>query len=170
MALRGHRTIRISIASHLSISPPAMQTLFDPAARAQILARIDRLSADRAPLWGKMDAGRMIVHLAAQLHAGLGELACAPKKTPLNNWLMRRLIIYVIPWPKGSPTAPEFLAQPSATWDEDVSALRSAIARFGARRPEDAWPPHPAFGPLTGRMWGVLAWRHLDHHLRQFGV
>jgi hypothetical protein len=147
-----------------------MHTLFDDDARAGIRARIDRLTPDRRPLWGKMDAGTMIVHLTAQLRAGLGELACAPKKTPLNNWLMRRLIIYVLPWPKGTPTAPEFLAQPSTTWDEDLAALRAAMDRFAARGPGAAWPPHPAFGPLTGRMWGVLAWRHLDHHLRQFGV
>lgn len=147
-----------------------MQTLFDAAAREAILARVDRLAADRKPLWGKMDAGKAVVHLTAQLRAGLGELTCEPKKTPLNNWLMRRLIVYWLPWPKGSPTAPEFLAQPSATWDEDLAALRSAIGRFGARGEGGAWPQHPAFGPLTGRMWGVLAWRHLDHHLRQFDV
>jgi hypothetical protein len=83
---------------------------------------------------------------------------------------MRRLVIYWLPWPKGTPTAPEFLAQPSGTWDDDLAALRSAIARFAARDPASDWPRHPAFGALDGRMWGVLAWRHLDHHLRQFGV
>jgi hypothetical protein len=147
-----------------------MTTLFDSDARERILARIDRLAPQQKPLWGRMDAPRMIVHLTAQLHTGLGELKCAPKKTPLNNWLMRRLIVYWLPWPKGSPTAPEFLAQPSATWNEDMATLRSAIARFGARGEGGEWPQHPAFGALSGRMWGVLAWRHLDHHLRQFGV
>ncbi|HEX6368963.1 MAG TPA: DUF1569 domain-containing protein [Longimicrobium sp.] len=147
-----------------------MPTLFDPAARERILSRVDRLTAQQKPLWGKMDAGRMIVHLAAQLHTGLGELKCEPKKTPFDNWLMRRLIVYWMPWPRGTPTAPEFLAQPSTTWDQDMATLRSAIARFGARGEGGDWPRHPAFGALNGRMWGVLAWRHLDHHLRQFGV
>lgn len=147
-----------------------MPTLFHPAARDALRARIDRLAPMMTPQWGKMNAGQMIVHLTAQLRAGLGELPCAPKKTPMNNWLMRRLVIYVLPWPKGTPTAPEFLAQPTGTWDEDVAALRSAIDRFAARGPDAAWAEHPAFGPLTGRMWGALSWRHLDHHLRQFGV
>jgi hypothetical protein len=147
-----------------------MTTLFEPAARDGIRARVDRLTSAQKPLWGRMDAGRMVVHVTAQLRAALGELECRPKKTPMNNWLMRRLVIYWLPWPKGSPTAPEFLATPPASWDEDLAALRSAIERFGARSEGDAWPPHPAFGPLTGHMWGVLAWRHLDHHLRQFGV
>ncbi|HEV3050633.1 MAG TPA: DUF1569 domain-containing protein [Longimicrobium sp.] len=147
-----------------------MPTLFDDAARAGIHARIDRLTADRRPLWGKMNVGQMIVHLTAQLRTGLGELACAPKKTPLDNWLMRRLLIYVLPWPKGTPTAPELLAQPSTTWEQDLAALRAAMDRFAARGPGGVWAVHPAFGRLTGRMWGVLAWRHLDHHLRQFGA
>jgi hypothetical protein len=147
-----------------------MPTLFDPAAREGILSRVDRLTPRQQRLWGKMDVGQMIVHLTAQLHTGLGELVCAPKKTPFDNWFMRRLIIYWLPWPKGTPTAPEFLAQPSGTWDDDMAALRTAIARFAARDPESEWPRHPAFGALSGRMWGVLAWRHLDHHLRQFGV
>jgi hypothetical protein len=147
-----------------------MPTLFEPAARDAIRARIDRLAPRMTPRWGKMNAGQMIVHLTAQLRAGLGELPCAPKKTPMNNWLMRRLVIYVLPWPKGTPTAPEFLAQPTGTWDEDLAALRGAIDRFSANGPGGAWAEHPAFGPLTGRMWGTLSWRHLDHHLRQFDV
>ena len=147
-----------------------MPTLFDPAARDAIHVRIDRLAPQMTPQWGKMNAGQMIVHLTAQLRAGLGELAGAPKKTPLNNWLMRRVIIYLLPWPKGTPTAPEFLAQPTGTWDDDMAALRAAVDRFGSHGPGGAWAEHPAFGPLTGRMWGTLAWRHLDHHLRQFGV
>jgi hypothetical protein len=147
-----------------------MPTLFDPDAREGILARVDRLTPLQQRLWGKMDTGQMIVHLTAQLRTGLGELTCAPRRTPVDNWLMRRLVIYWLPWPKGTPTTPEFLAQPSGTWDEDVATLRSAITRFGARDPGGEWPRHPAFGALSGRMWGVLAWRHMDHHLRQFGV
>ena len=94
-----------------------MHTLFDPAAREDILSRVGRLTPGHKPLWGSMDAPKMIVHLTAQLHTGLGELKCAPRKTPLDNWLMRRLVIYWLPWPKGTPTAPEFLAQPTASSD-----------------------------------------------------
>lgn len=145
------------------------RTLFDPAAREAIRARVDRLTPERKPLWGRMDAGKVVVHLTAQLRAGLGELPCAPQKTPFNNWLMRRLIVYG-PWPRGAPTAPEFLATPPATWAADMADLRAAIDRFGARDEAGEWPEHPAFGRLSGRLWGVLAWRHMDHHLRQFGV
>jgi hypothetical protein len=145
-------------------------TLFDSAAREQILARVDRLTPDRKPLWGQMDAGRMVAHVTDQLRAGLGELPCAPRNTPMKNAIIKRLVIYVMPFPKGLPTAPEMLSTVPATWDADVAALRLALDRFGARDPKTAWPEHPAFGRLTGKLWGVLSWRHMDHHLRQFGV
>jgi Protein of unknown function (DUF1569) len=147
-----------------------MPTLFDPAARAGIRARVDRLTPESPRQWGKMSIGEMVVHVSRQLRLALGELPCEPRKTPFRNPLLKRLIIYLLPWPKGTPTAPELLQGVPGTWNEDVDALRTLIDRFGARGPAGEFPEHPAFGRLNGRMWGVLGWRHLDHHLRQFGV
>ena len=44
------------------------------------------------------------------------------------------------------------------------------LARLASKSPTEVWPEHPAFGSLTHRAWGVLKYRHADHHLRQFGV
>lgn len=147
-----------------------MPTLFDRAAADRIRLRLDRLTPHGQPLWGTLSAGGMVAHLSDQLRAALGELACAPKRTPLNNPLMRRLVIYVLPWPKGLPTAPELLSTPAGDWQADMEGLRALIDRFAERGSAGPFAPHPAFGRLTGRMWGVLAWRHVDHHLRQFGA
>lgn len=148
-----------------------MPSLFDPAARAGILARVDRLTPASRRQWGQMSIGQMVVHVSAQLRLALGELPCEPRSTPFKNPLVKRLIIYLLPWPRGTPTAPELLeGTPAAALDQDLKALRTLIDRFGARGPGGEFPEHPAFGKLTGRLWGVLAWRHLDHHLRQFGV
>lgn len=147
-----------------------MPTLFDPAAADGIRRRLDRLTPDGRPRWGTMSAGRMVAHVSDQLRVALGDLPCEPRPGPMNNPLVRRLVIYVFPWPKGSPTAPELLTTSAGDWAADVAALRSLIDRFTAAGPAGRLAPHPSLGPLTGRMWGVLAWRHLDHHLRQFGV
>ena len=56
------------------------------------------------------------------------------------------------------------------TWEADVDRLRDLIGRFAARGPNASWPPSRAFGRISGRSWGVLQYKHLDHHLRQFGV
>ena len=68
------------------------------------------------------------------------------------------------------PTAPELLAREPRDWTSDVADVQSLLARAAATRTTDAWPEHPAFGKLSTRAWGVLIYRHMDHHLRQFGA
>jgi hypothetical protein len=47
---------------------------------------------------------------------------------------------------------------------------RELLDRAASARTTDTWPEHPAFGKLSTRAWGVLIYRHMDHHLRQFGA
>jgi hypothetical protein len=70
----------------------------------------------------------------------------------------------------GKFTAPELLARAPAAWNGEVEALGATIDRFAGRTPSGSWLPHPAFGRLSGRAWGVLSYRHMDHHFRQFGI
>ena len=55
-------------------------------------------------------------------------------------------------------------------WREDVVTLHALVDRVGARSPDGSWGTHPVFGQVSGPEWGLLCWRHLDHHLRQFRV
>jgi hypothetical protein len=83
------------------------------------------------------------------------------------NWL----VIHAVPWPKGKgKSPPEFLATRPTTWEADVGRLRDLVERFSARGPSAPWPANLAFGRISGRSWGVLEYKHLDHHLRQFGM
>jgi len=76
-----------------------------------------------------------------------------------------------VPWPKGKgKSPPEFLATRPTTWQADDSRLRDLIARFSDRGPAAKWPASRVFGHISGRSWGVMLYKHLDHHLRQFGV
>jgi hypothetical protein len=147
-----------------------MSTLFDRADRTTLLYRIDRLQATNPRLWGKMELGEMLVHAAEQLRLGLGEIPVEERKTPFNRPLVRQFIVYLMPWPKGSPTAPELIPTSAVEVEEGKARLAALVGRFGERTPDDAWPVHPAFGPLSGKAWGVLSYRHLDHHLRQFNA
>ena len=147
-----------------------MPTLFDPSARAQIVSRLSRLAPDRQPLWGRMNAGQVQTHLADQLRSGLGDLACRSRGGPFRFFPLRELIIYLLPWPKGVPTAPELLSTSPAEFAGDQKVLAELVERFGTRKDGEPWGEHPAFGRISRRAWGVLAWRHLDHHLRQFGL
>lgn len=147
-----------------------MKTLFDERLRSAMLARIERVTTESRPQWGKMNAEQMLAHLSEALRMAVGELPAKSKKLPLRFSPLRELIIYVLPWPKGAPTAPELLPSDSRSVETSKSELRRLLAEFGGRATRDDWPEHPAFGRLGRRGWGRLAWRHLDHHLRQFGV
>ena len=149
-----------------------MKTAWNDGDRRELQNRMAALAEDRKPLWGKMTAHQMVCHLAHSLRMATGDLHVAPKKMLLRFWPLKQLVIYFAPFPKNAPTAPELIISgTSNSWNADVNDLR-ALCDLVAARAGDAgrWPPHPAFGQLTPRAWGVLIYRHLDHHLRQFGV
>jgi len=146
------------------------RTIFDPAARAELLTRLDRLDATAAPRWGKFTAPRMVSHLISAIRIALGDEPARFRPSLLSNRLMRWCVIHHLPWPKGVPTAPEMLARAPESWATDVTALKAVIARAAANGASGSWALHPAFGDLSGREWGALIHRHVHHHLTQFGV
>jgi hypothetical protein len=118
-----------------------------------------------------MSAQQMVCHLSESLKMALGELKVAPKKLPIRYPPLKQLIIYLAPFPKNAPTAPELVITTTANaWTRDVGDLQALVDRFAARGQDGSWPDHPAFGRLSSRAWGVLIYRHMDHHLRQFGT
>lgn len=148
-----------------------MPSLFNPNTRDAVLARTARLSPTSQPLWGRFTAQEMVCHVSCELREGLGELETGPLPRRLALAPVSWLLIHIVPWPKGRGKSPrEWLATQPTTWDADVARLRDLIHRFAARGPRADWPPNRAFGAISGRSWGVLEHKHLDHHLRQFGV
>jgi hypothetical protein len=146
------------------------KTLFDGAAREELGRRMESIDPGRGPLWGKMNAGQMLAHVNAALRMATGELPTKPKKSPLANPLGRWLIIYAMKWPQGAPTAPELLSTPPGEWAGDLAQFRRLLEEVGAKPVDGDWPRHPAFGKMKGVHWGVLGYKHVDHHLRQFGA
>ena len=147
-----------------------MKTLWDPAAREELCERIARLDPSAERRWGSMTAPAMVAHLADAMLMTLGELHIPSRNLPLRYTPLKQLIIFWLPFPKSAPTAPELVGRAPGPWPAECAALRALIHKFAERDPRGRWPEHPAFGALTPRAWGVLAYRHIDHHLRQFGA
>jgi Protein of unknown function (DUF1569) len=147
-----------------------MKSMFNDADRGSMLVRIDRISSGAAARWGKMNAEQMLAHLVESLRMANGELSVRPKKLPIRYFPLKQLIVYWLPFPKGSPTAPELLPKESGTIERCKSELARLMRDFAQRAKQVQWPEHPAFGKMTTQAWGVLTYRHFDHHLRQFGV
>jgi len=116
-----------------------------------------------------MSIDRAICHLADQLRFAVGELRPRGPRGALTWPPLQRLAIVVIPWPHGRLTAsPELLqTAPSPAFEGDRSELLRLINKFVAMD-HAALGPHPMFGRLSPDLWGILAYRHCDYHLRQF--
>ena len=148
-----------------------MKTIWETGRQQEIRDRVARLRPDARGVWGKLSAPAMVCHLADSLKMALGDLPVAPKHMPIRYPPLKQFIIYVAPFPKSAPTAPELLTRSPAAWQADLSELQALVDRLVARgRESSPWPEHPAFGKLSHRAWGVLTYRHMDHHLRQFGA
>jgi hypothetical protein len=146
-----------------------MKTVWDAAARDEIRDRIARLSPDATRLWGRMTAPQMMAHLVYCMHMANGNMAVASKNLPLRYTPLKQFVIYLAPFPKSAPTAPELVGRAPADWPSECNALCRGMDQFAERDRSGPFPEHPAFGKLTARAWGRLIYRHIDHHLRQFG-
>jgi hypothetical protein len=147
-----------------------MGSFFDDAHREGLLARLARLTPDTPARWGSMDAPRMLAHLSDALRMSLGDLPCEPRPGPMRFPPLRWLVIRVLPWPRGTPTAPELLARAPGDWAGEMETFRALAGRLAARGPAGPFATHPAFGDVPGPLLGLLVAKHVDHHLRQFGA
>ena len=158
-----------------------MKSLLRADSRDELLRRVALLDPTAVPRFGKFTATGMLAHLVQSLRMTSGDLEIPSDRAP---WLLRRpplkhLLIYVLPFPRGMSTFTELLARPvtkpastdgDAEWAALQDAFQESLAVVGAKDIGGGWPDHGAFGPLSGRQWGILQYRHLDHHLRQFHV
>ncbi len=147
-----------------------MKSIFNPAVHRELQDRVQRLMPQQQPQWGKMSAAQMVAHLTDSLKMASGELEVAPMKVPIRFSPLKELVLYVLPMPKELPTAPELITRKPGEWTAEVASLREQLNGLVERGAEALAPSHPAFGTLSAKQWGVLVYRHMDHHLRQFGV
>lgn len=147
-----------------------MKSVWQSEAQAELLQRMKKLSPETPAQWGQMNSSRMLAHLTDALKMAMGELEVPSKNMIFRYTPFRQLIIYWLPFPKGAPTAPQLIERVPGEWESEVEQLNSAMSRLVAQSQRTEWPEHPAFGKLSTKDWGVLIYKHMDHHFKQFGV
>ena len=148
-----------------------MGSILNETDRATIVKRMRALSTSSTRRWGSMDVTGMLKHLHLSTLMALGEMDVpSANKRAFHMFPLKHLLLYVVPFPKGAPTAPKLKPVDAASMEEERAALLELIERLGTGPSEGAGPAHPLFGPLTWREWGVVTYKHADHHLKQFGV
>ncbi len=148
------------------------KTLFHADDAGDIAARIDTLTASTQRQWGKMDVAQMLTHVHRALKTATGELKL--KRTLIGflfGRLAKRKLLSEKPWSHNLPTDPRFVVDDARDFRTEKIALLTTIWRFAqAGTAGISRDGHPFFGRLTPEEWGILMYRHLDHHLCQFGA
>jgi hypothetical protein len=154
-----------------------VRTIADPAVLDEIVRRVGELRSDSPRQWGRMTPHQAVCHLGDALRMVVCD---SPPLPPVDNWLTRNVVRYVaihtpLPWPRGYKT-PRGMDQVAGegtaprNFDADRGELVRLHRRLAEAAPEALRDRHPIFGALTREEWLIWAYRHADHHLRQFGV
>jgi len=148
-----------------------MGSILDERDRAEISSRLRSLSVSSAARWGTMEVANMLKHLHLSARMTVGELPVASaNKRAFQKFPLKHLLLYVLPFPKGAPTAAELKPSVEVAFDEERAAVLDLLERIGTGPRDGNGPNHPLFGPMTWREWGVVMYKHADHHLKQFGA
>jgi len=158
------------------VSPPVMKphrSLSIPANVDELIARVARLEPTSVRRWGTMSPNEMLCHLADSFFAVLGERPASSAETWSSRTVVKWIALHTsLPWPKGVPTRPEVNPHLQGTrpveFERDRKSVVDLIRRFA--QPETKCARHPIFGAMTRDEWLVWGYRHVDHHLRQFGL
>jgi hypothetical protein len=149
-----------------------MCNLFNKEDNQKIIDRISKINSESKPLWGKMSAAEMLFHLQQPLRVGFGEKKL--KRSLLGKLfgnIAKKQVLSGKPIKKGLPTDVNFKPKGNHDLEKEKAGLIEIVSRFAkGGREALTKEPHPFFGRLTPEEWNILTWKHLDHHLTQFGA
>lgn len=148
-----------------------MYNIFEQDRTDEIINRIQQLRPDSEPLWGKMNVTQMLAHCSSFQDIATGDLTSA------RSWLgmvigrfVKPLFYNDKPLPQNMSTIPDIMITDERDFELERESLIQKIITF-QHNGRDQWTAsHPFFGKLSSDEWGKGIYKHLDHHLRQFGV
>lgn len=149
-----------------------MKTLFDKDGAQDVISRIDTLQPASARQWGKMDVAQMMAHCSKTLDMASGRLN--PSRAFIGRVLgpiFKSLFTNEKPFSKNGPTGKVLVVADAREFAREQENLKANIRQFHeGGEAKCTRRPHPFFGALTPQEWGRGMYKHLDHHLRQFGA
>jgi len=150
-----------------------MKNVFDPSVTEELVKRIRALTPETRPLWGKMNATQVLAHLCVSYEMVYEDRHQRPRA--FVRFLLRVFVKHAVvgekPYPRSSRTAPAFLITDERDFETEQARLISFLVRTRTLGPEafEGRESH-SFGPLTTAEWNNLFYKHMDHHLTQFGA
>ena len=150
----------------------AYSNIFSPAATSEMLDRLNQLTPDSKPQWGKMEVGQMLAHLNVAY-----EKTYSPGKAPnaivklMLKFFVKNPVVNSKPYKKNGGTAPEFLIKGNRDFEKEKARLigfiekteKHGVSFFEGKE-------NISFGKLSSEEWSNMFGKHMDHHFQQFGV
>ncbi len=150
-----------------------MKSLFETETLSEITNRIGNLNENTTPGWGKMNVGQMVTHCQVPFNIIEGTVEMKTKVGFLKKLvfsMMKPLMYNDKPWKKNIPTGKEFIIRDDVDFFKEKEKLLQIVSNFYQKKNQSDWPIHPVFGKFTKEQYGKMNYKHLDHHLTQFGV
>ena len=150
-----------------------MKTLFEKETCDELFVRLGNVRPECQRQWRKMSPSQMMEHTARVL-----EMATSDDQ-PLKQiflgkslgWIFKKGFLGEKPFGKNAPTGPDYVIKDEPELEPTRERLKEMITKFHSLGPASLdGNVHPFFGPLTGKQWGETQYKHVDHHLRQFGL
>lgn len=147
--------------------------MFDAHSVQQWNARLDQLTPESQPLWGKMNAAQMLAHLSVAY-----DLAFDPQQKEINGlkkWFLKKFIKPIVvgpkPYKRNSPTPQRFIVSDQRDFEREKEKLISYLNKCLEKGVEFFEGKNStSFGTMTAEEWNNQFTKHLEHHFAQFGI
>ncbi len=150
-----------------------MKNIFEKSVSDEMINRINLLTPQSKPQWGKMSVDQMLAHCNVTYELVYDNKHQKPKgfKKLLIKTFVKNAVVSEKPYKKNGMTAPEFLITDEKEFQKEKERLIAYINKtqeLGGKHFENK--ESHSFGKLTSIEWNNMFYKHLDHHLTQFGV
>ena len=149
-----------------------MKSLFEPSSTTEIRNRIESLRPNSERQWGKMNVAQMLAHCTAWM-----EMAAGLKSPPRSfvgrifGKMAKKSVLGEEPIRRNMPSEKSLIMQGERNFVAEQQRLLDWVDRFSTGGPERCTThPHCFFGAMSPNEWAIMAYKHLDHHLRQFNA
>ena len=150
-----------------------MKSLFESETHQDIINRIEALNETTQPKWGKMNVGQMLKHSQLPL-----EIALSKEEMKAKAGFFKKLLFKAFKpmmyndkaWKPNMQTPKEFIVTDSKVFEIEKTNLINLLNEFVNKKDNTKWPEHPLFGHFTPEQRGQMQYKHINHHLTQFGV
>lgn len=151
----------------------ALPNIYDKHVAQDLINRINKLTPATQPLWGKMNASQLMAHCCVTYEYIFDERNDKPNffmKFILKS-LVKNKVVSEEPYAKNSQTGPAFIMADNKDFEKEKARLINYINKVSEKgEPFFVNKESNSFGVLNTTEWNNMMYKHLDHHLRQFGV